>query len=280
MIGTAKHFIGDGGTEGGKDQGVNPSSEAEMINLHGQGYYGALAAGSQSVMVSFNSWTNEELGIDEGKLHGSRKALTEILKGKMGFDGLVVSDWNGIGQVPGCTNASCPQAINAGIDVVMVPAKADWKAFIANTLAQVRKGEIPMARIDDAVTRILRVKLRTGLMDQPKPSAREHAQDGSALQEPALARKAVRESLVLLKNQQRLLPLPLGLQGARGRQERRLAAEPDRRLEPHLAGHGQHQRRLPERHDDPRGPAPGARGQRRDVLGDRRRRRPVDSSTR
>ncbi len=208
VIGTAKHFIGDGGTEGGKDQGVNASSEAEMINLHGQGYYGALAAGSQSVMVSFNSWTNEELGIDEGKLHGSRKALTEILKGKMGFDGLVVSDWNGIGQVPGCTNASCPQAINAGIDVVMVPAKADWKAFIANTLAQVRKGEIPMERIDDAVTRILRVKLRTGLMDQPKPSAREHAQDGSALQEPALARKAVRESLVLLKNQQRLLPLP------------------------------------------------------------------------
>ena len=122
VIGTAKHFIGDGGTAGGKDQGVNPSSEAEMINIHGQGYYGALAAGSQSVMVSFNSWTNEELGITEGKLHGSNKAITEILKGKMGFDGLVVSDWNGIGQVAGCTNASCPQAINAGIDIVMVPA--------------------------------------------------------------------------------------------------------------------------------------------------------------
>ena len=112
-----------------------------MINIHGQGYYGALAAGSQSVMVSFNSWTNEELGITEGKLHGSDKALNGILKGKMGFDGLVVSDWNGIGQVAGCTNASCPQAINAGIDVIMVPN--DWKAFIANTLAQVRRGQIP-----------------------------------------------------------------------------------------------------------------------------------------
>jgi beta-glucosidase len=206
VIGTAKHFIGDGGTEGGKDQGINPSSEAEMINIHGQGYYGALAAGSQSVMVSFNSWTNEALGITEGKLHGSHEALSEILKGKMGFDGLVVSDWNGIGQVAGCTNASCPQAINAGIDIVMVPN--DWKAFIANTVAQVQSGQIPMARIDDAVTRILRVKLRTGLMDQPRPSQREHAGDGSALQEPALARRAVRESLVLLKNEQRLLPLP------------------------------------------------------------------------
>ena len=96
-----------------------------MINVHGQGYYGALAAGSQSVMVSFNSWTNEELGITEGKLHGSEKAISQILKGKMGFDGLVVSDWNGIGQVAGCTNASCPQAINAGIDMIMVPERLE-----------------------------------------------------------------------------------------------------------------------------------------------------------
>ena len=88
----------------------------------------------------------------------------------------------------------------------MVPQ--DWKAFVTNTLAQVRSGQIPMERIDDAVTRILRVKLRTGLMDQPKPSAREHATDGSALPEPALARRAVRESQVLLKNEKKLLPLP------------------------------------------------------------------------
>lgn len=205
VLGTAKHFIGDGGTEGGRDQGVNPSSEAEMINLHGQGYYGALAAGAQTVMVSFNSWTNAELGINEGKLHGSDRALNGILKGKMGFDGLVVSDWNGIGQVEGCTNASCARAINAGIDVVMVPN--DWKAFIQNTIAQVESGEIAMSRIDDAVTRILRVKLRSGVFDAPKPSAREHAGSAAALQARALARDAVRKSQVLLKNNGNVLPL-------------------------------------------------------------------------
>src|SRR3954452_11586929 len=180
VIGTAKHFIGDGGTEGGKDQGVNPSSEAEMINVHGQGYYGALAAGAQSVMISFNSWTNEALGINEGKLHGSRKAITEILKRKMGFDGLAVSDWNGIGQVAGCSNASCPQAINAGLDVVMVPS--DWKAFIANTVAQVKSGEIPMERINDDVTRILRLKIRSGVLSEPRPSQRQAAGSAQALQ--------------------------------------------------------------------------------------------------
>nr|WP_158843516.1 exo 1,3/1,4-beta-D-glucan glucohydrolase [Saccharothrix deserti] len=205
VLATAKHFIGDGGTIGGKDQGVNPSSEAEMINVHGQGYYGALAAGSQTVMVSFNSWTNEELGITEGKLHGSKLAVNDILKGKMGFDGLVVSDWNGIGQVAGCTNASCPQAVNAGIDVVMVPN--DWKAFIANTIAQVEGGQIPMARIDDAVTRILRVKLRSGVLDGVKPSERAHAGSAEALEARRLAREAVRESQVLLKNNNRVLPL-------------------------------------------------------------------------
>ncbi|WNV88574.1 exo 1,3/1,4-beta-D-glucan glucohydrolase [Umezawaea sp. Da 62-37] len=205
VIATAKHFIGDGGTLKGTDQGVNPSSEAEMINTHGQGYYGALAAGAQSVMVSFNSWTNAELGIDEGKLHGSKKAVDDILKKKMGFDGLVVSDWNGIGQVAGCTNSSCPQAINAGIDVIMVPS--EWKAFIANTTAQVESGQIPMARIDDAVTRILRVKLRSGLFSAPKPSQRDLAGSAKALDSKKLAREAVRESQVLLKNNNKVLPL-------------------------------------------------------------------------
>ncbi|GAB3897460.1 hypothetical protein GCM10027612_53760 [Microbispora bryophytorum subsp. camponoti] len=205
VIATAKHFIGDGGTLNGQDQGVDPSSEADMINIHGQGYYGALAAGAQTVMASFNSWTNEDLGITEGKVHGSRKLLTEVLKQKMGFDGVIVSDWNGIGQVAGCTNSNCARAINAGIDVVMVPN--DWKAFISTTIAQVEAGEIPMSRIDDAVTRILRVKLRAGLFDARKPSARPGAGSAKALQARALARKAVRESQVLLKNNRKVLPL-------------------------------------------------------------------------
>ncbi|WP_326823969.1 exo 1,3/1,4-beta-D-glucan glucohydrolase [Streptosporangium sp. NBC_01756] len=205
VIATAKHFIGDGGTLKGIDQGVNPSSEAEMVNMHGQGYYGALAAGAQTVMVSFNSWTNTDLGIDEGKLHGSRRAVTDILKQKMDFDGVVVSDWNGIGQVAGCTNASCARAVNAGVDVVMVPN--DWKAFIANTIGQVEAGEIPMARVDDAVTRILRVKLRAGVFDAPKPSGRALAGSAHALEARKLAREAVRRSQVLLKNNGGVLPL-------------------------------------------------------------------------
>ncbi|SEQ76614.1 beta-glucosidase [Lentzea xinjiangensis] len=203
VIATAKHFIGDGGTAGGKDQGVNPSTEQKMINVHGQGYYGALAAGAQTVMISFNSWTNDV--INEGKVHGSKYVQTGILKEKMGFDGLLVSDWNGIGQVTGCTNSSCAQAINAGMDIIMVPH--DWKAFITNTIAQVEAGQISMARIDDAVTRILRVKLRAGVFEAPKPSQREHAGEQKALLHKELAREAVRESAVLLKNDKRVLPI-------------------------------------------------------------------------
>lgn len=208
ILATAKHFIGDGGTERGTDQGVNAASRLDMINLHGQGYFTALAAGVQTVMVSFNSWTNPAEGIREGKLHGSRELLTHVLKQKMGFDGFVVSDWNGIGQVPGCSDASCAQAINAGIDMVMVPEK--WQAFIANTLAQVKAGEIPMSRIDDAVTRILRVKFRAGLFTAGKPSQSPGAGELARLQDRALAREAVRKSLVLLKNDGGVLPLQRG----------------------------------------------------------------------
>jgi beta-glucosidase len=119
----------------------------------------------------------------------------------------VVSDWNGIAEVPGCRNDSCPQAINAGVDMIMVPD--DWKAFIANTIAQVKSGEIPMARIDDAVSRIVRVKLRAGLFGK-RPSQNAYAGKQSALQDRALARQAVRESLVLLKNEGPRLPLAKG----------------------------------------------------------------------
>jgi beta-glucosidase len=207
VIATAKHFMGDGGTDQGKDQGITKASNAEMINLHGQGYYTALAAGAQTVMASFNSWNDVAGGVDYGKMHGSKALLTDVLKTKMGFDGLVVSDWNGIAQVPGCTNDSCPQAINAGIDMIMVPD--DWKAFIANTIKQVEAGQIPMSRIDDAVSRIVRVKLRAGMFGK-KPSASRYAGKPEALQARALARQAVRESLVLLKNDAGALPLAAG----------------------------------------------------------------------
>ncbi|HVC16367.1 MAG TPA: glycoside hydrolase family 3 protein, partial [Rhodanobacter sp.] len=207
VMATAKHFIGDGATQYGKDQGDARVSLVDMINVHGSGYFGALEAGVQSVMASYSSWDNVAAGINYGKMSGARALLTGALKDKMGFDGFIVSDWNAIGQLPGCTNASCPQAINAGIDMVMVPD--DWKAFIANTTRQVEDGEIPMARIDDAVSRIIRAKLRMGLFGT-RPSQRAGAGDAGLLQSRELARRAVRESLVLLKNNHHALPLKPG----------------------------------------------------------------------
>lgn len=201
VIASVKHFLGDGGTEKGTDQGNTIVTEDVLRDIHGAGYFTGLAAGAQTLMASFNSWNGE-------KMHGNAYLLTDVLKGQMGFDGFIVSDWNGIAQIPGCTNSSCVQAINAGIDMVMVPS--DWKAFIANTIAQVNSGQIQMSRIDDAVTRILRVKMRAGLFTQKQPSLRQYANNtteiGSAANR-AIARQAVRESLVLLKNKNGILPL-------------------------------------------------------------------------
>jgi beta-glucosidase len=200
VIATAKHYMGDGGT-GGHDQGDNPASETELRDIHFPGYPAALAAGAQTVMASFSSWQ----GV---KMHGNQALLTTVLKQRMHFDGLVVGDWNGHGQVPGCTNVSCAAAINAGMDVIMAPDS--WKQLYANTLAQVRSGEIPLARIEDADRRILRVKLRAHLFDQGRPSSRPLSGKFDILGSPAhraIARRAVRESLVLIKNQNHVLPL-------------------------------------------------------------------------
>jgi beta-glucosidase len=199
IISTAKHYIADGGSTQGIDQGNVLASEAELMNIHAQGYYSAIASGAQSVMVGFFSWQ------DQGKNSGNAHLVSEILKQKIGFDGLVISDWNSIGQVIGCTNDHCPQAVNAGVDLFMVPQ--DWRTFIPNTVADVRAGLIPLSRIDDAVTRILRVKLRAGLFEAPRPSQRPFAKDPANLVDRGLARRAVRESLVLLKNNHAVLPL-------------------------------------------------------------------------
>jgi beta-glucosidase len=207
VIATAKHFIGDGGTFQGVDQGENRATRADMVAVHGAGYYAALDAGVQSVMVSYNSWNDISANKNYGKMHGNRELLTDVLKGKLGFDGIVVSDWNAVEQVPGCTKMRCTQAVNAGIDLFMVPE--DWKAFITNTVADVRGGKIPMARIDDAVTRMLRVKLRSGLFDK-SPGTGGFAGKADAIAAADLAREAVRKSAVLLKNDGGVLPLALG----------------------------------------------------------------------
>ncbi len=200
-ISTAKHFLGDGGTSDGIDQGDNIASEQVMLDIHAAGYLTALPAGVQSVMASYNSWNKE-------KLHGHKYLLTDVLKQQLGFDGFIVGDWNGHGQVAGCDNTSCAASINAGLDMFMVPQ--DWKALYENTLAQAKSGEIPISRIDDAVRRILRVKFRAGLFEKGAPSTRPSAGKveliGSA-DHRAVARDAARQSLVLLKNDSQVLPL-------------------------------------------------------------------------
>ncbi|WP_347330723.1 glycoside hydrolase family 3 protein [Marinimicrobium locisalis] len=201
---TAKHFIADGGTEGGIDRGDANISESELRDLHAAGYFGALDAGVQTVMASFSSWQGD-------KLHGHRYLLTDVLKEQLGFDGIVVGDWNGHEFVDGCRQDSCPQAINAGLDIFMVPDQ--WRALHANTVAQVKSGDISEARLDDAVRRVLRVKFRSGMFDKGLPSERYYAGQSELLGAPehrAVARQAVRESLVLLKNNDQLLPLSPG----------------------------------------------------------------------
>src|SRR5882724_9014305 len=201
VVAAAKHYIGDGGTDRGIDRGDNLSSEQELFDIHGQGYVAAIQAGVQTVMASYNSWQ----GV---KMHGQRHLLTDVLKTRMGFDGIVVSDWDGVDEVQGCAKDRCAQAINAGIDLFMVPEQ--WHAFLQNTVAQVRAGDIPESRIDDAVTRILRVKLRAGLFEKGRPSSRPLGNRLALVGAPehrAVAREAVRKSLVLLKNSDGLLPL-------------------------------------------------------------------------
>ena len=209
VVATAKHFLGDGGTTfgtgmgGGSDRGDTRVSEEDLLRLHGQGYQAAIAADVQTIMASYSSWNGE-------KMHAQHHLLTEVLKEQWGFDGFVIGDWDGHEEVPGCTEESCAAAINAGVDMIMVPQS--WRAFYDNTLAQVRAGEITEARVDDAVRRILRVKARAGLLPgvATRPSSRPGAADtapvGSAAHR-AVAREAVRKSLVLLKNNGELLPL-------------------------------------------------------------------------
>jgi len=201
MIATVKHFVGDGGTKDGRDQGDTISPQEELRNVHAAGYPPAIKAGVQTVMASYNSFHGR-------KMHGHKEMLTDVLVGRMGFDGFVVGDWNGHGQVDTCSNISCPASINAGLDMFMAPDS--WKLLYANTLQQLQSGDISMVRLDEAVSRILRVKIRAGVFEAGQPSTRRHAGDFSLLgsdKHRAIARHAVRKSLVMLKNNDNILPL-------------------------------------------------------------------------
>ncbi len=197
---TAKHFLADGGTFEGKDQGDARIDEQELIAKHAMGYPAAIDAGALTVMASFSSWQ----GV---KHHGNKGLLTDALKSKMGFEGFVVGDWNGHGQVAGCSVTDCAQAINAGLDMFMAPDS--WKGLYETTVKQAKDGTILQARLDDAVRRILRVKYKLGLF----PEGHVDRSIVKALGTPdhlAVAREAVAKSLVLLKNNGSLLPIKPG----------------------------------------------------------------------
>jgi beta-glucosidase len=193
---SAKHYLADGGTRDGVDQGDAPITEQQMIELHAPGYVAAVNAGAMTVMASFSSWNG-------AKMHGNKSLLTDILKGRLGFDGFIIGDWNAHSQVPGCNGGDCPVVFNAGLDMAMAPHR--WKELFDNTVKEAEDGTIPLARVDDAVRRILRVKVKLGLFDPARP-----ATDAKKLATPehrAVARRAVQESIVLLKNNNNLLPI-------------------------------------------------------------------------
>ena len=191
---STKHYLADGGTTDGRDQGDAAISELELRLIHGAPYIPAIENGVATIMTSFSSWN----GV---KLSAHRGLVTDVLKGRMNFDGMVITDWNAHGQVAGCSNASCPRAVDAGIDMFMAPDS--WRMFYDSTLAQVRDGTIAMDRLDDAVARVLRLKERLGLFEMGKPSERALSGEYHLLGAPdhrAVAREAVRKSMVLLKN--------------------------------------------------------------------------------
>ncbi|MEL6664391.1 MAG: glycoside hydrolase family 3 N-terminal domain-containing protein, partial [Pseudomonadota bacterium] len=177
VLSTAKHFFGDGGTEQGVDQGDVNGDLEDLKPIHVSPYVAAIDAGVESIMASFNS-------INGRKMHGNKALLTDVLRGELGFDGLVVGDWNGHGQVAGCSVTDCAQSLLAGLDIYMVPD--DWKGLMETLIAQVQDGTIPEARLDDAVSRVLRMKLRAGLLGDAaaRPSERPGAGDLSLLGSP------------------------------------------------------------------------------------------------
>ena len=190
---TAKHFVADGATDGGIDRGNATITDKELRAIHMPGFEDAIDAGVIAIMASFSSVNGE-------KVHASKALLTDLLKGELGFDGVVITDWEGIRM----GDLTLKQGLDAGFDMFMLVQS--WEDGLPEMIRLVEDAEVPMSRIDDAVTRILRMKLRLGLFEQPLSSAACDNSMGSK-EHRELARQAVRESLVLLKNQGSVLPL-------------------------------------------------------------------------
>lgn len=211
VLATAKHFVGDGGTKFGTglprpdsspglDRGDTQVDEATLRKIHLPGYVAAIQAGVGSIMPSYSSWN----GV---KCSGSKELLTGMLKGELGFEGFLISDYAAINELPGDYRSDVEQSINAGMDMVMVPDK--YQEFIDTLKSLVEEGKVAMSRIDDAVRRILRVKFAMGLMapDYSPAADRSLWKDFGSQERREAARQAVRESLVVLKNDDGVLPL-------------------------------------------------------------------------
>jgi len=190
----AKHFVGDGGTTDGINENNTVISYKGLVNIHMAPYFDAIARGVSTIMISYSSWN----GV---KMHANRFLISQVLKKQLGFNGFVISDWQGIDRItspPGANySLSIFDGVSAGIDMVMVPF--NYTDFIGNLTSQVKSGLISMPRINDAVRRILRVKFSMGLFEHPMANPNLVNQLGSKAHRE-LAREAVRKSLVLLKN--------------------------------------------------------------------------------
>lgn len=205
VVCAAKHYLGTGGMSWGSssnesfkiDQGTTEADEGTLRRVHLPPFQAAIEAGAPSVMVGLNSWNGT-------KLAASRYLITDVLKGELGFTGFVVSDWYGVYEISGGEYRAVVTAINAGVDMVMLPY--DYKSFTRYVTRALRRGEITQARLDDAVRRILSVKLGAGLLERPTVDGSDLPQVGSA-EHRALAAEAVRKSAVLLKNDRGTLPL-------------------------------------------------------------------------
>jgi beta-glucosidase len=203
VLACAKHFLGDGGTTGGIDQGNTQCDLATLRKLHLPAYVSTTSAGVETVMASYSSWNGK-------KMHGNGELLSGLLKKELGFQGFIVSDWAAIDQLSSDYKAAIEASVNAGIDMVMIPSgpgqRNSYVDFIRLLEELVSEGKVPLSRIDDAVRRILLVKAKMHLFDHPFSDPALTSEVGSA-EHREIARECVRKSLVLLENDKGVLPL-------------------------------------------------------------------------
>ncbi|MER5381310.1 glycoside hydrolase family 3 N-terminal domain-containing protein [Streptomyces sp. NPDC002688] len=212
VLATAKHFVGDGGTGYGTsttgsytiDQGVTKVTRQQLEAVHLAPYQSAVDRGVGSVMPSYSSLDIVGDGQGPVKMHARADMINGVLKGRMGFDGFVISDWNAIDQLPGDYASHVRSSVNAGVDMMMVPYS--YKDFRTTLMDEAKAGRVSERRIDDAVARILTQKFKLGLFEKPYADTSGASEIGSAAHR-AVARQAAAESQVLLKNADGVLPL-------------------------------------------------------------------------